>query len=107
MTRVIAYHVKSSLLLLAAIPTQAIGPLATILVDASTPLLGQTPALTPLPEQDAAPSTSGHKHRSNGVLSIARGEYVTVVGWLEGDRAGLASKVSLLLADVSWYRDGS
>jgi hypothetical protein len=92
MDRVIAYDVRSSLILLAAIPTQATGPLATLLVDASTPLLGQTPALDPLPGQDTNASSSA-KPRNSGVLSLARGEYVTVVGWLESDQADLASKV--------------
>lgn len=104
MSRIIAYEVKSSLILLAAIPTQATGPLATILVNASTPLLGQTPALNPLPEQDAAPSPLSHRHRSDGVLSLARGECITVVGWLESDQTDLASKASPLLADIN---DGS
>jgi hypothetical protein len=99
--RVIAYDVKSSLLLLAAMPTQAIGPLATLLVDVSIPLLGQTPALDPLPEQQVTASTAGSRSRT---LTLARGEYVTVVGWLEGDQSNLASKVSYLvgLRDVGW-----
>lgn len=97
MYRVIAYDVRSSLILLAAIPTQATGPLATLLVDASTPLLGQTPALDPLPGQDT--NTLSSTKSRNGVLSLARGKYVTVVGWLESDQADLASKVCRILAD--------
>jgi hypothetical protein len=96
---VIAYDVKSSLLLLAAVPTQATGPLATLLVDVSIPLLGQTPALDPLPEQQGTTSSAGPRSRT---LSLARGEYVTVVGWLEGDQSNLASKVSFLVGS----RDG-
>jgi len=94
---VIAYDVKSSILLLAAIATQATGPLATILVNTSTPLLGQTPALNPLPQDDVysrPPSISRSRERQ--ALSLERGEFVTVVGWLENDQSKLSRQVSML-----------
>jgi hypothetical protein len=92
---VIAYDVKSSILLIAAIATEATGPLATILVNTSTPLLGQTPALKPLPQDDGysrPPSMSRNRERQP--LSLERGEFVTVVGWLESDQSKLSRQVS-------------
>ena len=93
----IAYDVKSSILLIAAIATEATGPLATILVNTSTPLLGQTPALKPLPQDDeySRPATMS-RSRERQPLSLERGEFVTVVGWLESDQSKLSRQVSCL-----------
>jgi len=98
--RVIAYDVKSSVLLLAAIGTEATGPLATILINVSIPLLGQTPALRHLPQDDGYSRPSAREvtntkgeSRERGPLSLERGEFVTVVGWLESDQAKLSSQV--------------
>jgi hypothetical protein len=98
-TRVIAYDVKSSILLLAAIATQATGPLATILINTSTPLLGQTPALKSLPQDDgySRPPTMSNGNRERQPLSLERGEFVTVVGWLESNQSRLSSQVSMLM----------
>jgi hypothetical protein len=97
-TRVIAYDVKSSILLLAAIATQATGPLATILINTSTPLLGLTPALKPPPQDDgySRPPTMSNGNRERQPLSLDRGEFVTVVGWLESNQSKLSSQVSIL-----------
>ena len=94
----IAYDVKSSILLLAAIATEPTGPLAIVLVNISTPLLGQTPALK-LPLQDDGyyrPPTSSKGSTERQSLNLERGEFVTVVGWLESDQSKLSSQVSLL-----------
>ena len=98
--RVIAYDIKSSVLLLAAIGTEATGSLATILVNVSIPLLGQTPALRKLPQDDgySRPPTGSDTNkkgesRERGPLSLERGEFVTVVGWLESDQSKLSAQV--------------
>lgn len=96
--RIVAYDVKSSMLLLAAIATEATGPLAIVLVNCSTPLLGQTPAIKPQQQDDGyhRPPYSSKTSRERQPLSLERGEFVTVVGWLECDQSKLSSQVSLL-----------
>jgi hypothetical protein len=99
---VVGYDIKSSLLLLSAAPTQATGPLATLLVDLTVPLLGQTPALKDLRPQDStysrAPQPIPQQTRRDGrereSLSLERGTFVTVVGWLESDQSNISSQVS-------------
>ena len=94
----IAYDVKSSMLLLAAIAMEATDPLSIILVNIATPLLGQTPAIKSLQQDDGyyRPTTSSKGNRERGPLKLERGEFVTVVGWLESDQTKLSSQVSLL-----------
>jgi hypothetical protein len=102
--------VKSSLLLLASTATQATGPLSTLLVNTSIPLLGQSPALNSLPQQDGSYSRDQQplpraevKHIQQRIerrpLSLERGGFITVVGWLESDQSRLSNQVSLVLAD--------
>lgn len=94
-SRVIAYDIKSSILLLAGIPTKATGPLPTILINVSTPLLGQSPALRPLPQDDgySRPNTTSKGSRERQALSLERGEFAIVVGWLESDQSKLSAQV--------------
>lgn len=98
--RILAYEPKAGILLLSAIPERAIGPLGTLLVDVSTPLLGRTPAMPEItPAEHLVYSREPTVSNSTGTrkdepLKLERGEFVTIVGWLEGDGTKLASRVS-------------
>ena len=98
-----AYEPKAGIVLLSAVPDRATGPFSTLLVDVTTPLLGMTPAMRdPAAPEDVvysrdsysslAQSKSSSERRDN-LLSLKRGEFVTVVGWLEGDGTKLVERV--------------
>lgn len=102
--RILAYDPKAAVLLLSAVPDRAIGPLSTLLVNASTPLSGMTPSMRDPAASEATtysrdsfsslPSSKGTGGRRENLLKLDRGEFVTVVGWLEGDGTKLVSRVS-------------
>lgn len=102
--RILAYDMKTSLLLLAAQPTGR-GPIATLLVDLKVPLLDcPNPAITDIPLHDytfapapRTPQTAGLVNRER--LRIERGCWVCVVGWLEGELAKRPKSVRKLQSD--------
>jgi len=109
--RILAFDPKTSLLLLSAPPTSPTGALPTMLVDLSIPLLGQSPSAKDVshleggvysrpspPTVRPVNATGFAEDESEGRwrerLRLDRGEFVCVVGWLEGDARRLARKVN-------------
>ncbi|KAK6909560.1 hypothetical protein I203_103581 [Kwoniella mangroviensis CBS 8507] len=104
--QVLAFHPPTSLLLLTSFPAASNphSPSPTILVNISIPLMGQSPSLK---DVSAAAGSSSHNHtaqsssegRSGRVainreaLTLNGGEWVNVVGWLEGDGERMVRKV--------------
>jgi hypothetical protein len=113
--RILSFNVDTALVLLSAAPTpttrspEAHGSsaLSTLLVSLSVPLSSQSSTLpemlkyygvsVPPPDKDANGRPRGalvNRER----LTLARGEWITVIGWLEGDGRRLAKRVSEGLA---------
>ncbi|WVW86019.1 hypothetical protein I302_108057 [Kwoniella bestiolae CBS 10118] len=101
--QILAFHPPTSLLLLTSFPptSNPHSPSPTILVNISTPLMGQSPSL-----KDISSAThSSYASASQGIpengrvpinresLALQRGEWVNVVGWLEGDGERMVRKV--------------
>ncbi|WWC64434.1 uncharacterized protein I303_107044 [Kwoniella dejecticola CBS 10117] len=108
--QVLAFHPPTSLLLLTSFPaiSSPHSPSPTILVDISAPLLGQSPSSTDVSasaeafprhghESMVVDGANGRRERAHLVnresLSLSRGEWVNVVGWLEGDGQRMIRKV--------------
>ncbi|WWD19516.1 hypothetical protein CI109_103977 [Kwoniella shandongensis] len=106
--QVLAFHPPTSLLLLTGPPSNPSSPSVpspTLLVNISTPLLGQSPSISDIssaqdslysrqPQLPSIPSTisaSGLVNREK--VTLNRGEWVSVVGWLEGDGSKMVRKV--------------
>ncbi|WWC71873.1 uncharacterized protein I206_105832 [Kwoniella pini CBS 10737] len=93
--QVLAFHPPTSLLLLTSFPpiTQPHSPSPTILINITTPLLGQSPSLKDMstPIQTVNSTHPGFVNRES--LSLNRGEWVNIVGWLEGDGQKMVRKV--------------
>ncbi|OCF32215.1 hypothetical protein I316_06129 [Kwoniella heveanensis BCC8398] len=107
--QILAFHTQTSLLLLTSYPAipNSHTPSPTILVDISTPLLGETvrydqtplqrPPMLDSPATATATAAVGaermYGNREN--ITLARGEWVCVVGWLEGDGERMVRKVKV------------
>lgn len=102
-TRILAYDIKSSSVLLAA-PSRGNGqaPRLTLLVDLSVPLLGSSPAAHDVSAaygsvapQARIPNTirpaAAYDYRSR--VKLERGEWISVVGWLGTEEDRNLSKV--------------
>ena len=98
--RILYFNPQSSVLLLSAYPRRTGQSIPTLLVDVAVPFLGQSPAAKSVyPEdnvysrQPAPPSVdtrivdSGRavKGTAREMLKVHKGEWVHVVGWLEGN----------------------
>ena len=102
--RILAYEPRAGILLLSATPDRALGALSTLLVNITIPLMGMTPALRDPTtvegitySRDSYSSIQSSKvssGRRENLLKLDRGEFVTVVGWLEGDGTKLVARVS-------------
>ncbi|WVR07799.1 hypothetical protein IAU60_004842 [Kwoniella sp. DSM 27419] len=104
--QILTFHAPTSLLLITAYPPERPGhPSPTLLVDLSTPLLGQSPAATDVSSASDSvysrtgqrmaiqPSSGLHRAVNREHVSLARGEWVCIVGWLEGDGSKMVKKV--------------
>ena len=106
--RILAFNPSTSLLLLTAPSTSsAPTPIPTLLINITTPLLGQSPASTDLSNinhdvYSRVPKSSVTSNSfKNGLvnrerLRLDRGEWVMVVGWLETDARKIVRKVSVM-----------
>ena len=91
--RVLEFDVSTSLLLLSS---HSANTHSTLLVDISITLLGNNPSITDRSHTDFF--ASDNEKISNGPtnrepLRLHRGEWVCVVGWLEGEGSGIVKKV--------------
>ncbi|KAK8853102.1 hypothetical protein IAR55_003803 [Kwoniella newhampshirensis] len=104
--QVLAFHSPTSLLLLTAPALDPTTPSPTLLVNISTPLLGQSPSITDVssaqdtiysrqPQTSLPPSSSTFSSIvvNREKVTLSRGEWVCVVGWLEGDGHRMVKKV--------------
>ncbi|WVQ67134.1 uncharacterized protein L199_005329 [Kwoniella botswanensis] len=104
--QVLAFHPPTSLLLLTSFPpaSDPHSPSPTILVNISIPLMGQSPSLKDVSAaaesnsytQTVQSSSEGQLGRgpvNREPLTLNRGEWVNVVGWLEGDGEKMVRKV--------------
>ncbi|WRT70359.1 uncharacterized protein IL334_007357 [Kwoniella shivajii] len=106
--QILAFHSPTSLLLLTSYPNSQTpnSPSPTILVDISTPLLGQSPSVkdisavqdsmysrNPQPPSPVMMTGKEGNYVNREMLSLSRGEWVSLVGWLEGDGSKMVRKV--------------
>jgi hypothetical protein len=104
-------------LLLAAHPHRAGLLTPTLLVDVTVPFLGQSPAVKSVYPADNASShlanmppmttRAGHPGRAakgtaREMLKLFEGEWVHVVGWLEGDASRYNREARRLPPDHAW-----
>jgi hypothetical protein len=95
--RILAYDPSASLLLLASSRRSPTGPLATLLVNGAIPLLGPSPAVKDLYEGSSSDSGIARPK-----LRVETGEWVTVIGWLEGTIPDRLIDVCTYFSTWSW-----